>query len=124
MPLYSTFPPRIYTLRQFVQKADELKDEDEDLFLHFVVTGQGIVENPAHQVVIDPIRDSSIRDDDEILMSRDYDSVLGITHNILVDSDVSIYPVSNPSDTLTTSIHMKYPLVRGDVSNPSHYSKP
>jgi hypothetical protein len=117
MTLYSTFPPCVYTLRQFVQKAEQIKDEDEDLFLQFVVTGQATVENPPHQVVIDPIRDNSIHDDDEILITRDYDSFLGITNHIVVDSDISIYPVSNPSDTLTTSIHLKYPMQRGDVSN-------
>jgi hypothetical protein len=115
--LYSTLPTRAYTLHEFIIKSNECRRLDEDIVLHFILTGQCLLEGDQHQAVVDPTRDAAITLEDEILITRDYDSVLGVTSNIVVDSDISVYPASNPTDTLTTSIHLKYPIVKGNVNS-------
>jgi hypothetical protein len=107
----------MYSLRNFNHEATRLNDlDDKTGLLRFVLTGQVLDENSLHQAVIDPLREHSIQEDQEIIVSRDYDSILGVTSNIVVESDISVYPVSNPVDSLTTSIHLKYGIEGGDVS--------
>jgi hypothetical protein len=118
MSLYSVLPPRTYTLHEFSLRAEALKSEDTDSFHQFILTGQvNNSDEPAndHQAVLDPIR--NILDDNHcISISRDYDSMLTLQHNIIVNSPISIYPVPNPAEVMTTSIHLKYPVTKGDVS--------
>jgi hypothetical protein len=109
---------QIYTLKQFVQTAEHLQQADGDAFVDFVITGRNTVAEPPHQAVIDPLRGAGIRIDDSIEVLRDYDSALGPNPDIVVKCDIAVYPVSNPTDTLTTSIHIKYPIRRGNVSIP------
>jgi hypothetical protein len=64
---------------------------------------------------VDPNR-NAVEEDHPIVHSHDYDSAFSLTTGIVVDSTISVYPVPNPVETLTMSIHLKYPIVRGDVS--------
>jgi hypothetical protein len=89
---------------------------DQDTFLNFVLTGQNTLDDAPHQAVVDPTR-NRIHANDRIFGSRDYDSFLGAQANIAVKSDISIYPASNPADTLTTSIHLKRAIPQGNVSS-------
>src|SRR5579859_6979945 len=115
--LYSNLPPRTYSLRDFNHQATRFNDSDDKTgLLRFVLTGQVFDEVSPHQAVVDPLRGHSIWEDQEIKVSRNYDSILGIASNIVVQSDISIYPVSNPADALTTSIHLKYGIERDNVS--------
>jgi hypothetical protein len=115
--IYSNLQPRTYSLRNFNHQATRYHDSgDKTGLLRFVLTGQVLDEDSPHQAVIDPLREHSIREDHVIKVSRDYDSILGVTSNIVVDSDISVYPVSNPMDTLTTSIHLQYGVESDEVS--------
>jgi hypothetical protein len=135
--LYSNFPPRIYSLSDFISTASYLQEKSEGdnaeqtdaalrEFVDFVLTGR--YEPEMHQAVVDPTRGTSLRQAEQLLATRDLDSLLGVTDNIVVLSDIFVYPVSNPADTLTTSIHIKCAVRRGDVSkislvvywNPTH----
>lgn len=114
--LYSSLPSQSYTVKEFVRKAKTLEREDGHAFLRFVLTG----EADEHQAVLDPIRNTLGRDHD-VVATRDYDSVIGITKDIVVKSSISVYPVPNPAEVLTTSIHIKYPMKTGRVSGTSPY---
>ena len=67
-----------------------------------------------HQATIDPVR-NVIRPEHGISAFRDYDSVIGITSTIVVRTSISVYPIPDPKEVLSTSIHFKYPLRRGEV---------
>lgn len=112
--LYSALPPKTYTLNEFVLRAEALKAEDQDAFHQFILTGQVNGED-GHQVVLDPIR-NVLDDDHSISIARDYDSLLTFQSNIVVDCPISIYPIPNPVEVLTTSIHLQYPIIKDDVS--------
>jgi hypothetical protein len=115
--LYSTLPTKIYTLEEFVATAHEIQNVNEDAFIDFAITGRNMVAQPSHQVVIDPLRGAGLRQSDNILVFEDFDSVLGIDDRIVVDTDIAVYPVSNPADSLSTSIHMTFPILKGNVSS-------
>lgn len=113
--------PQTYTLNEFVLRAEALKAEDEDAFYQFILTGQ-VNGEPGHQAVLDPIR-NILDDDHSISIARDYDSLLTFQSDIIVNCPISIYPIPNPVEVLTTSIHLQYPILKGDVSSvhKTHY---
>lgn len=122
---YSTLPPKIYSLSDFNRAAKHLvlqseadnnpeADAASREFVNFVLTGR--YESEGHQVSVDPTRGAGLHQGEEIYGTHDFDSFLGITETIVVQSNIFIYPVSNPSATLTTSIHLKRGIQRGNVS--------
>ena len=114
--LYSSLPTKSYTLGLFNQEAHRLHsnfhNENMEPFLRFVLTGDA----GDHQVVIDPIQ-NALQGNDSISGSRDYDSAIGVMENIAVLSSISVYPVPNPADVLSTSIHLTATVREGEVSN-------
>jgi hypothetical protein len=115
--LYSSLPPESYSLNDYIRLAKSLEREDNSAFLRFVLTG----ESPeGHQVVVDPIR-NLLDERHPVRTTRDYDSVIGLTTDIVVDCMISVYPIPNPAQVLTTSIHIKYPIVNGNVSQTVTY---
>ncbi|KAJ4469609.1 hypothetical protein C8R41DRAFT_970774 [Lentinula lateritia] len=113
--LYSALPTKAYSLRNFVRAGSALDspDIDGDAYLLFLLTGQHVLEE--HQAVIDARR-NTLNDDHSVGASRDYDSLIGIADNILVNAAISVYPAPNPAEVLSSSIHLKIRLPSGDVS--------
>jgi hypothetical protein len=114
MDLYSSLPHKAYSLGDFVRKAEGLASDegaDQIVFDRFLLTGEFKDE---HQAVVDPIR-NIVPDDHDVKGLRDYDSVVSFTTEIVVDSTISIYPIPNPAEVLSTSVHIQYPITRGDV---------
>jgi hypothetical protein len=109
--LYSQLPAQSYSLHEFVARASALKDENADAFRRFILTGE--VEND-HQAVLDPTR-NVLEPDHCISVARDIDSLVSFQQGIVVDCPISIYPVPNPAEVLSTSVHLRYPITRGDV---------
>jgi hypothetical protein len=104
--LYTDLDLKEYTLSQFVRQAKALQStaaEDPTSWLKFVLTGE--VTND-HQVTID-ILQNRIDEQVGIEVLRDYDSLLGLVDNILVEGPISIYPLSPPHETLTSSVHLE-----------------
>lgn len=69
------------------QRAQELRDQDDAEFVKFVLTSK----YGGRQAVIDPILDS-VSDDQEIRLTRDYDSVLGMCPDIRVEGSLTVTP--------------------------------
>jgi hypothetical protein len=110
--IYADLPLQTYSLREFNLSARYLIDEEhsgrEDL-PKFVLSG----EVPGdHQVVIDPLR-NFLSPDHQLNIMRDYDSIIGITDEIAVKCQLYLTPVSNATDALTTSIHLKHDIHDG-----------
>jgi hypothetical protein len=111
--LNNNFPgqPVTYSLREFVRLAKSLENENPE-FLRFVLTGDA---KGQHQATLDHVR-NVLTNDHQVDVARDYDSVIGITDGIVVDCALSVYPVPNPAEALTSSIHITHPFTSGDVS--------
>jgi hypothetical protein len=116
----------IVSIRQFVQQyatmraqEDNLDAEDEDnqwSYLKspcFALTGHDGVR----QHIVNPLQNRFDGARDRPTMKRDYDSLIGFTPSIPVDSDIVIFPVSSDRDVLAENIHLKVqfrlPNVRG-----------
>lgn len=111
---------QVYSLEAFNTKAaqferlSELPDE-EDAGAHlvdFVLTGRNNVDE--HQAIVDVNLGSE--PNERLVIFRDYDSLIGICPDIRVQRAVNIYPVSNPTFALTTSIHLGHFINVGGVS--------
>lgn len=112
--LYCTLPTQSYSLAQFVQAARALYDDDPVAFRLFVLTGEA--PGMETQAYVDATL-NALQIDHPVQMVRDFDSLIGITKNIAVDCMISVYPIPNPSEVLSTSIHLNYPIVSQDVRN-------
>jgi hypothetical protein len=105
------------SLREYVLCAKSLEEEgDPNALMNLTLTGE-IVDGfgDKHQVLVDPIR-NVMPTDHPTVVSRDYDSVIGITSHIVVGSSISLYPIPDPSGVLSTSLHLKYSFQGKQVS--------
>ncbi|KAG1717976.1 hypothetical protein EDB19DRAFT_1921560 [Suillus lakei] len=75
--------------------------------LNLILTGKDSATGIQYSV--EPTRDRFTYER-EVTVVRDYDSLISFTHWIPVISNIFIYPVSNPVDTLTSNIHLKVPM--------------
>jgi hypothetical protein len=107
-------PTRVYSLREFTARASHLYQEDPNNFLRFTLTG---VIPGEHQAVIDPLR-NFLDHRHEIIVNRDYDSIIGIAEQIEINCKLCLYPVSNPKDALQTSVHLNHAIEYGGVGTP------
>jgi hypothetical protein len=116
--LFNNHPAVTHSLREFVDCAYGFHEDDEtdDNFIRFVLTGE-YVDDDGHlkQAFVDPIQ-NVIEVDHSLLISRDYDSLLGIADKIMVNAPISVYVVPHDSFALKTSIHLKHPVTHGGVS--------
>lgn len=111
-PNQPSLPEKTYSLRKFIHQAKAFEDDDDDLaFLEFMFTGKNLTGKC--QAFVDP-SSQFLKDDTPIQVARDFDSLIGISKDLLVDSAVSVYPAPNPREALSTSIHVKY-AIRNDV---------
>lgn len=105
---YSSFPVRTCSVREFTHIAKGLEELDSRAFQEFILTGSNVQDKT--QVFVDPTL-NALAEDDPLVVARDYDSIIGIADDILVESAISIYPVPNPAEVLSTSIHLTRPVV-------------
>lgn len=102
---------RTFTLSAFCAKARELLEGDDiPAFVRFVLNG---IEEDTH-VVLDPIL-NRLRDDDQIAARRDYDSMLGIDRDIVVESDVTAIIMARPYQALSRNIYIKHSIPQDPV---------
>ncbi|KAF8867829.1 hypothetical protein BD779DRAFT_1685253 [Infundibulicybe gibba] len=109
-------PLQRFSLFEFCQRAQELlaPEHDRAEFIKFVLCG---ICNGG-QVVIDPYQDV-LQDHHPIQVTRDYDSLLGFEKDIIVETDMTVTPVSRHADTLTKSIHLNIEIP--DPSDPGKF---
>lgn len=107
-----------HTLNEFTNRLSNLfADEEYDAFIRAGLTGEYCDEAGINrQIFIDPLR-NYVPGDHSITVTRDYDSAIGISDRILVNCDINVYAVPHPTHSLTSSIHIKYPIERPGVSS-------
>ncbi|KAF9060069.1 hypothetical protein BDP27DRAFT_1430481 [Rhodocollybia butyracea] len=113
-----------YSLRDYVVAAGKLDDLNDDIgFIQFMLTGRTTDrEGQAIQAFVD-VNKNRIGANQDISMARDFDSLIGISQNLLVSTPLSVYPVPIPAAALTSSIHLRWPVVQDDgeiIQTPIH----
>jgi hypothetical protein len=113
----SRLPLRTYSFRDYIRTAKDLlpsnEDDDSINFQQFILTGENIRDNC--QAFVDPTQ-NAIYDSEPLNLARDYDSLIGVTENIVTQGSICVYPAPNPAEVLRKSIHMAYPVSDGEVS--------
>jgi hypothetical protein len=116
--LFNNHPVVSHSLCKFADCAYGYHENDEtdDNFLCFVLTGE-YIDDEGHpkQAFVDPIQ-NVIEVDHALLISQDYDSLLGIADKVMVHCPVSVFVVPHNTFALKTSIHLQYPVAYQGVS--------
>ena len=100
------------SLHEFCRRAKDLLSLDQTDFVRFVLTG---LDTDDRQASIDPVF-NRVTPGDSLDMMRDYDSVLGFSSQIRVNSSITVFPIAKPEDTLSRSIHIRYEFSPANVS--------
>ncbi|RXW14188.1 hypothetical protein EST38_g11667 [Candolleomyces aberdarensis] len=113
-------PTRRVTLNEYYAALNELYDGDNSVdFVKAAVCG--ILDG--RQSVID-IEDNRVSNKPEPLtLSRDIDSVIGISPVLLPQTYITLYPLADYNDTLQTSVHIKHTFIndQGEFNIPLHH---
>ena len=114
--MYNDLPEQKYLISEFNERAGHLfhRTPDRRDFIRFVLTGE-VPDN--HQAVVNPLL-NHLEPGHPISISRDYDSIIGITEDIVVDCAVNIYPIGHPSDAITSHINLNCIATDTEVSTP------
>ncbi|KXN81814.1 hypothetical protein AN958_03744 [Leucoagaricus sp. SymC.cos] len=118
----------MFTLHDFCTHATQFYSRQRYReFLRLVLTGEYSYEtdvdsDETHQVFLDPLQ--NIKGDiNDLNISRDYDSAIGIAGKILVDAPITIYTVPHPTFALSSSVHFFRTLVYKRVDH-HKYNRP
>ena len=115
--IYTNNPISSFSLDEFTSIANNLHSSEEyDAFITFVLTGEFQDRNGVMgQAFIDSFR-GPIDVNHPLNVSRDYDSAIGISEDILIDGPISVYAVPHPTYALKKSVHMKRTIEHKGVS--------
>lgn len=134
MPPYpdEIFPAFTLSLHEFNEKAYNLlvAEHDDPLkpeFVNLVLAGRcfapsqdeeaGQEEEIEHRVHINVRQGLASAEDKEFNVTRDYDSIIGITENLPFRVPLAIYPIPNFKESLSGSIHITK-MITSPVSTP------
>jgi len=115
---FKDLDPENYSLDMFSVVCNQLVSDPNmrSNFICFAPTGVYNGVNP-HQAILDPIQNAL--DDHPISVVQDYDSLLGLSVNIVFNKPITIYPAAKFEDTLSKNIHLTAPLVSKAISSES-----
>jgi hypothetical protein len=118
---YNNHPTVSHTLDQFIFRLNMMHEaEEHDAFIRACLTGEYTDdEGQGQQIFIDPIQDL-VHADHELTIKRDYDSLIGVSRDILVEGSINAHAVPPGNLCLKSSIHVRYPMQTENVSLPTH----
>lgn len=102
-------PHKQVSLAEFLQIADGLLYEQKDVykFIRFVLAGRYIGEGPMSRVFVNAKQGLHTGlPDGAVNVTRDYDSILGISKDLPYMSALAVYPLSPFKETLKKNNHM------------------
>ncbi|PPR05563.1 hypothetical protein CVT26_008757, partial [Gymnopilus dilepis] len=91
------------TVGQFYKKCKDYLEQDPTKFVKFTLCGMD-ADGP---FLVDPLREC-IKRSESFVVTRDYDSLLGIHDNILATSYITIHTLARNEDSLSSNVHLKY----------------
>ena len=108
--LFNNHPVVSHSLCEFSDHAYAFhkNKETDDNFIQFAFTGEYVNDNrQAKQAFVDPIQ-NFIEPYHSLLISWDYNSLLGIADKLMVNCPISVYVIPHDTFALMTSIHLKH----------------
>ena len=87
------------------------RDISHESFVRLVLEGR----HRGRQVVVDPLRGNMAQGEDLVVL-RDYDSLLGIHEDLVVDGDLTLHPIARFQDTLLKDVHLSHQFNTATVS--------
>lgn len=101
-----TYPVSELSLQEFNTLASEMC-ENTAAFVEFVLAGRYKVYDQYRRVVLRPDREWYTPAAMPITLTRDYDSLLGLTRTLPFRKEIHVYAVPSFNDTLTKDNHMR-----------------
>lgn len=121
MPAYPDeyLPPHTVGLQEFILAARDLSDSEDDghAFMQYILAGRVDIAGEAHRLFLNPTLELDAPEDPTV--SGDFDSLIGLTPHLPFTAALSIHAVPPFRDTLTTDVHLTYPIQRGVSVCPS-----
>ncbi|KAG6871947.1 hypothetical protein C0995_014638, partial [Termitomyces sp. Mi166 len=116
--VYNRGLPRVnHSLRQFVERGTNLWENNPgnpEPFVQFTLTGEFPTDDGCCQAFVDPIQ-NIVTPHHELSISRDYDSVLGLSPIIMVEDNISVFTVPHPTFALKSGVHVTHPVIFDDI---------
>jgi hypothetical protein len=112
MPPYpdEQLPTVTWSIQQFSEHARAVLQNSDDVpdFVNFVLSGRTTAEQGGEiRVNIDIFQDCILPNDLPIELTRDFDSLIGITTNLPFQRSLALYPAAPFRDTMVKSNHLK-----------------
>lgn len=79
-------------------------------FVRYCLAGIATQDDEDVRIKIDPMRDCVTSADHPFTVTRDFDSLIGITRNLPFTQPVAFYPVPPFCETMVDSNHMTVPI--------------
>jgi hypothetical protein len=113
MPNANELPLNILTLQEFCTNCFRLVEDNKFAeFIQFALTGM----DRFYQAVIDVHQNALNANTVPLLRAtRDYDSALGISPQIIPSTNIAIYILPNFKESLSKNIHIKYEFTNDNV---------
>ena len=105
-----------YSIGRFYRKCKSYLEDDPTKFVKFTLCGMD-AEGP---FVMDPMRER-MKASESFIVTRDYDSLLGIHEHIFATSYVTIHTLARNEDSLSANVHLKYEFTSSRVSKHSFF---
>lgn len=115
---YSRFDRVSHTLKAFNIRADDLRRKEGDAaFMQFCLTGEykGTDSRPL-QAFIDVSQTTNPADDD-LRITRDFDSVFGLTEDFYCTQPIDVWAVPHCSYAIKSNIHLEREIMYEGVGH-------
>lgn len=108
---HETLPFEQLSLSQFTRLMKEAsKSQDELEFINAALCGRTTVDNMDHRIILNARQD--LEPPASPRFTRDFDSAIGITHDLPFTASLNIFPVPSFKETLKKGNHVKAKFVR------------
>ncbi|TFK19679.1 hypothetical protein FA15DRAFT_601072 [Coprinopsis marcescibilis] len=98
-------PVRLYNLEEFNERCSDLFDDNVVDFVTFAACGIDKQRDEQASVDLSPSRLSD-NEEDDLVVSGDCDSLLGVHKDLLCQSEVTIFPIPKYEDSLKKNVHL------------------
>lgn len=109
-------PERQMSLAQFNQRALRYLEQAEYIghaaFVQFVLAGRYEHHQESRRAILDPELDAVPLVQEELTLTRDFDSLIGISTNLPFTTSFNIFPVPPFRDTMIADNHLLYSFRR------------
>ena len=93
--------------------TDHATEKEQETFVNNLLCGRW--DEQHRRMALDPCLGVAAPGIDEVTITRDVDSLFGITKNLPYNAPLSVFPVPSFSETLKTNVHLNGPVLTPTV---------